>query len=418
MLKAELLAIGDELLIGQVLNTNAQWIAQELNQLGIVVSYMTTVSDSKEAIINALDKGLEHCDFIFITGGLGPTKDDITKHTLTEYFKGELTLNKDRLEKLRLYFEKRGRVMNTLNESQAMLPNNCFNIENEVGTACGMWFETSKNKSIISMPGVPYEMKDMMQKIILPKIKLKYFQNAIEHRTFRTFGIGESELASIIEDWETNLPSFLKLAYLPNVGQVRLRISGTHKDQDILSKTIKQQGNLLYSLIGEYIFGEGEEELEDVVGVLLTNKKINLSTAESCTGGYLAHKLTSVSGSSNYFIGSTIAYSNQVKVNELNVKEATISEYGAVSKETVSEMAENTRVKYNTDLALSTSGIAGPTGGSDEKPTGTIWIALATKEITITKKLQLGGDRKRNIHLASLHCLFLLYNYLIKDKTT
>jgi nicotinamide-nucleotide amidase len=415
MFKVEIIAIGDELLIGQVLNTNAQWLAQELNLIGLSVVKMITVSDTKEAILDAVDEAFKNADFIFITGGLGPTKDDITKHTLCEYFDTELVLDEQRLQALKDYFEKRLRIFNELNISQAMHPKDCYVVNNEVGTACGMWFKNKEGKNLISMPGVPYEMKDMMKKIIIPKIKEEHLGKSIQHRTIRTFGVGESTIAEKINDWENQLPEYLKLAYLPNIGQVRLRLSGIHDDVIVLSKEIGKQTQELRSLVADAYYGEGEDELEDVVGRLLTNKKLSLATAESCTGGYLAHKISSVAGCSNYYKGSVVAYSNEVKVSDLNVLQKTLDTFGAVSEETVKEMSQGLRGKYNTDFALSTSGIAGPSGGTEEKPVGTIWIALSFEGGVITKKLTLGPDRGRNIHLTALFCLDLLRRQLLID---
>lgn len=415
MFKVEIIAIGDELLIGQVLNTNAQWLAQELNLIGLSVVKMTTVSDSKQAILDAVDEAFKNADFVFITGGLGPTKDDITKHTLCEYFDTELVLDEQRLQALKDYFEKRLRIFNELNIGQAMHPKDCFVINNDVGTACGMWFKNKEGKNLISMPGVPYEMKDMMKKVIIPKIKEEHLGKSIQHRTIRTFGVGESTIAEKINDWENQLPVYLKLAYLPNIGQVRLRLSGIHDDGIVLSKEIDKQTQELKSLVADAYYGAGEDELEDVVGRLLTNKKLSLATAESCTGGYLAHKISSVAGCSNYYKGSVIAYSNEVKVTDLNVSQRTLDTFGAVSEETVKEMSQGLRGKYNTDFALSTSGIAGPSGGTEEKPVGTIWIALSFEGGVITKKLTLGPDRGRNIHLTALFCLDLLRRQLLID---
>lgn len=413
MIKAEILAIGDELLIGQVLNTNAQWLAQELNSVGISIVQMSTVSDQKQAIVDALDEGFKRADFIFITGGLGPTKDDITKIVLTEYFNTELVLDAQRLADLKYYFESKGREFNDLNTSQALYPKDCFVVNNECGTANGMWFTNLEGKVAISMPGVPYEMKDMMKKVILPKITKEFLGKSIQHRTIRTFGTGESTIAKKIENWEDQLPSFLKLAYLPNVGQVRLRLSGTHEDESVLKAEIDKQVKQLYSLISDIIYGEGEAEIEEVVGQLLKDNQATIATAESCTGGYLAHKVTSVAGSSSYFKGSVIAYANEVKINELGVLSSTLETFGAVSEQTVKEMAEGIRSKYKTTFALSTSGIAGPDGGTEEKPVGSVWIALATKDKTITKKLVLGTDRGRNIHLGALFSLDLLRRYIL-----
>lgn len=413
MIKAEIVAIGDEILIGQVLNTNAQWIAQRLNEVGVKPHYFSSISDSESSIVDAVKNGLERSDIMFITGGLGPTKDDITKHTLAKYFKSELIINEDRLQFMKDFCERRGKQLSELNKTQALVPDNCFVINNEVGSACGMWFKDDKGKIIISMPGVPYEMKDMMNKIIIPKIQEEMIGVPIVHRTIRTFGAWESVLAEEIEEWEENLPDFISLAYLPKIGMVRLRLSGQHKDEVFLNKEIDKQVSLLYKLIPQHIYGEEDDELESVVGQLLKTKGQTIATAESCTGGYISHKITSVSGSSSYYKGSVIAYSNEIKVQELNVEKHTLDNFGAVSEQTVSGMAEGIRSKYNTDFGLACSGIAGPDGGTEDKPVGTIWIAIASKDGIKTEKLMLSRTREFNIHLTALYTLNLLRNMLV-----
>lgn len=415
MTKAEIVAIGDEILIGQITNTNAKWIATEVNSIGIKPVQFSSIADDEQAILSTLDSALKRADVIFITGGLGPTKDDITKHTLTKYFDTKLILHQDRLEELKAYFESRGYVFRKANETQAMLPENCFIVRNEVGTASGMWFTTSSGKIVISMPGVPHEMKSMMTNVILPKLSNEVFKMPIIHRTIRTFGRGESDIAEEIEDLETNLPSYIKLAYLPKVGSVRLRLSGSHIDRKKLQDEIDSFVEALYERIPEAIFGEELDELESVLGDLLKERKATISTAESCTGGYIGSKLTSVPGSSNYFKGGVIAYSNQVKKDELSVKASTLKSYGAVSEEVVREMAENVKSKLATDYSIACSGVAGPSGGTDEKPVGTIWVAVSTPNRTITKKLQLGNKRDRNIHLTALHSINILRREIEND---
>jgi len=413
MTKAEIIAIGDEILIGQVINSNAPWIATNLNTNGISVQRFITISDNKQAIINALDDSLSKADVVFITGGLGPTKDDITKHTLCEYFDTSLILNEERLSILKEYFESRGRKMNPINEDQAMVPRDCVLINNEVGTACGMWFQDKNGKIVISMPGVPFEMKKMMLDAIIPKIKQEILQTPIKHRTVRTFGIGESDIASIIEDWETNLPSHIKLAYLPKIGMVRLRLSGSHIDENFLDTSIDEEIDKLYQLIPEYIYGEEDDELETVVAGILKEKNYTIATAESCTGGFIAHRLTSIPGSSSYFEGSVISYSNEIKINELDVPASIIASHGAVSEEVVTAMAKNIQAKYNTDVSIACSGIAGPGGGTEEKPVGTIWIAVTVKDRLITKQLSLSKQRDKNILLTCLYSLDLLRRELL-----
>ena len=413
MIKAEIVAIGDEILIGQVLNTNAQWIAQRLNEVGVKPHYFSSISDSESSIVDAVKNGLIRSDITFITGGLGPTKDDITKHTLTKFFGAKLILNEDRLQFMKDFCERRGKDLSELNKTQALVPDNCFVINNEVGSACGMWFSDDRDKIIISLPGVPHEMKDMMNKVIIPKIQEEMIGVPIIHRTIRTFGVWESVLSEQIEEWEENLPDFISLAYLPKIGMVRLRLSGQHKDEAFLKEEIDNQVKTLYKLIPQYIFGEEEDELESVIGALLKAKGQTIATAESCTGGYISHKITSVPGCSTYYKGSVIAYSNEIKVQELAVNEGTLDSFGAVSEQTVAEMAVGIKNKFNTDFGLACSGIAGPDGGTEEKPVGTIWIAIASKDGVKTEKLRLSRTREFNIHLTALHALNLLRNELL-----
>lgn len=407
MIQAEIITIGDEILIGQILDTNSQWIAQQLDQIGIKIKRTTSITDDKTAIIEALDYGVSNFDVLIFTGGLGPTKDDITKHTFCEYFDSELVVNEKHLEQLKLFFESRGRKMNSLNESQALIPSNCELIPNPIGTAPGMWFN-HQGTVIISMPGVPHEMKAIMTESAIPRLSVELKTETVIHRTVQTIGIGESDMALIIEDWENELPAYLKLAYLPNLGRVRLRLTGRHPDQILVNKEIDTQLDHLKTLIPEFIFGENDETIEDAIGKNLTAIKATIATAESCTGGYLAHQITKTPGSSNYYKGSIIAYSNEIKVNELGVLKETIDKNGAVSEEVVIEMAEGIRKKYNTTYGLSCSGIAGPDGGTTEKPVGTVWMALATNTETITFCKNFPKGRLENIHLTAIYLLDML----------
>lgn len=408
MTKAEIIAIGDEILIGQITNTNAKWIATEVNFIGVKPVQFTAIADDEKAIVSSLDLALTRADVVFMTGGLGPTKDDITKHTLTKYFNTKLVLDERRLEELKAYFDSRGYVFRKANETQALLPENCFVVRNELGTASGMWFTTPEGKIVISMPGVPSEMKGMMIKVILPRLAEQVVKTPIIHRTIRTFGRGESDIAEQIEDIETALPSYIKLAYLPKVGSVRLRLSGSHLDENRLRTQIDKVVEKLYDRLSIDIFGEELDELESVLGDLLRERGETICTAESCTGGYIGHKLTSIPGSSAYFKGGVIAYSNEVKVNDLLVKESTLDKYGAVSEQVVIEMAENAKNKFGTDYSIACSGVAGPGGGTEDKPIGTIWLAICMPSKTLTKKLKLGNKRERNIHLTALHSINLL----------
>lgn len=405
---AELISIGDELLIGQTLNTNAQWLGQKLDSIGIKPAYCSTIGDNKQDILDAFQTAEARADIVFITGGLGPTKDDITKKVLCQYFDTELKMDSQRLIELQDFFSSRGREMNELNKLQAMTPKNCTPITNTVGTANGMWFE-KEDTIFISMPGVPFEMKEMITSYILPKIKKQVGSEGIYHKTIKTIGIGESDLSILIENWENSLPSHIKLAYLPSYGQVKLRLSGYGKSQEELSDEVNLLFNQLRPLINQYIYTfDDTTSLEHSVAQLLSSRQLTISTAESCTGGNLAGILTSIPGSSSYFVGGVIAYSNKIKEDELNVSSETLKQHGAVSEATIIEMAQNVRLKHKTNIGIATSGIAGPGGGSEQKPVGTTWIAYSDDSQTITKKLQLTKDRGHNIKYTCIAALNLV----------
>ncbi|HPT13669.1 MAG TPA: competence/damage-inducible protein A [Bacteroidales bacterium] len=410
---AEIITIGDELLIGQVIDTNSAWMATKLNEHGIGVKQITSISDNREHILTTLKEASQRANLILITGGLGPTKDDITKTTLCEYFSTGLVFSEIAYKGVSRLFRNRGLTVTDLNRQQAMVPENCTVIPNSNGTAPGMWFQ--KDEIIyVSMPGVPFEMKAMMENEVLPRLAGKSNYSII-HRTILTEGIGESFLAAKIASWENNLPSEIKLAYLPQPGMVRLRLTAKGTDKLILEKELKDSVDELFKLAGEYIFGEGEETLQNITGQLLKKYGKTLATAESCTGGYLAHLITSISGSSEYFKGSVIAYANEIKERMLGVEPETLAKHGAVSEETVKQMAEGIRSKFKVDYAVATSGIAGPTGGSPEKPVGTTWIAIASPSGTIAKKFMLGDHRERNIQRAAISALSLLRKKILED---
>lgn len=410
-IKGEIIAIGDEILIGQTLDTNSHYLSRELALLGISVHYITAIHDKKEALLNAFKTAEKRSDIVIITGGLGPTKDDITKHTLCEYFEGKLVTNQQRLKELADFFTKRGKPFNELNQTQALQPDVCTALHNAVGTANGMWFERNK-KVFVSMPGVPYEMKYIFEHSVKEKIKDFFETPKIIHRIIRTIGIGESDLAIKIEEWENNLPGNFGLAYLPSMSAVKLRISVTVQDEKTIQDRLNQIVNDLYSLIGEYIYAEGDIEFETYIASLLTERNLSISTAESCTGGYLAHLLTRTPGSSAYYKGSVLAYSNEIKMQELNVSEDTLKEHGAVSEETVIQMAENIRRKFNTDIGIATSGIAGPGGGTENKPVGTVWIACSTEKGNSTKLYNFNRNRELNIKLTAQFALNLIRKHL------
>ena len=410
-----LISIGDELLIGQTINTNAAWLGEQLNLLGFKVIAGLVIPDDKVAIENALND-FSSADLIIMTGGLGPTKDDITKHTLCNYFDTKLERKLEIESKIIAYFQSRELPILQTNKDQALLPAACEVLPNSRGTASGMWFE--KNNTIyVSLPGVPYEMKGLINECVIPKLLSRNKdENTLVHRTVRTHGMGESFLAEIIKDWEDNLSADeIKLAYLPSPGIVKLRLSLVGKDGKKIVDTLNKHIDLLYEIIPNQVYGYEDDTMEGVVGDLLTAQNVSISTAESCTGGAVAKMITSVSGSSNYFEGSVICYSNISKINQLHVQESALHAYGAVSQEVVEQMAIGVKRKLNTDYGLATSGIAGPTGGTAEKPVGTIWIALASKSGVISKKLNLGYSRDRNIHVTSLSVLNMLRLELLKN---
>lgn len=413
-MNAELITIGDELLIGQTVDTNGSWMGEQLNLLGIKVSQISSIRDDRSHILSSLDIAINRSQLVLITGGLGPTNDDITKNTLCEYFDSTLTVNTQVLEKITAYFSSRNLKMLQVNSDQALLPDNCEVLHNSRGTASGMWFE--KNKVIfIALPGVPYEMKGIFLDAIVPKLKDKKLVSNVVNKTVKTQGIGESFLAEIIKDWEDEINrSGLKLAYLPSPGIVKLRISAFGGDEKILSQRIEYFIAQLKELIPDYIYGYEKDKIEEVVGNLLRKRKSTLSLAESCTGGNIAHMITGISGSSDYYKGSIVAYSNELKESFLNVDPNSIISYGAVSKQVVEQMALGSNKQFNTDYSIASSGIAGPNGGSDEKPVGTVWIAVANKNRVISKKLTLGDNRERNILISSLSALNMLRLMLIK----
>ena len=413
-INAELLTIGDELLYGQIVDTNAQWMSVAMSNAGIKVIRKTTVGDEEGEILNAFAEAESRADIVLITGGLGPTSDDRTKPCLAKYFDCPLKINEEALAEVTEFFKSRGRELTDVNRQQAALPECCEKITNKVGTAPGMWFARNK-KVFVSMPGVPHEMKLMMTDIIVPKLKQTFKTTIIHHQVIRTIGIGESFLAEKISTWEKSLPSHIKLAYLPGLGEVKLRLTAIGDSVSSLKLETDILTEKLIPLAGEYVYGYGEEPLESVIGKILLEKKLTLSIAESCTGGYLSHLITSVPGSSEYFQGSMVPYAYEIKMAQLGVKPETLKTYGAVSEETIREMANLVREKFNTDVGVATSGIAGPGGATPEKPVGTIWIACADKKRTVTRKLQLSKDRMVNIQFASLAALNLMRTSLRED---
>ena len=403
----EIISIGDEILYGQTLDTNSHWISGALDQIGIKVIRKSTVPDLEAEILTSFQEAEKRADVILITGGLGPTKDDLTKPLLAKYFGVDLVMNQEALSDIEQLFTKANRKMTDLNRMQAELPANCEKITNQLGTAPGMWFN-ERGKIFVSMPGVPYEMKRMMTDFIIPRLQSELVSYHVVHQMIMTIGIPESSLAEKIKDWEESLPKHLKLAYLPTKNTVKLRITATGPDRDVLEKDIKDQLSGLKPLIEKYIFGYDEGNIEFFIGKKLREEKKTVACAESCTGGFLSHLITSIPGSSAYFKGAVIAYSNEVKHDVLNVDKDTLEKHGAVSEEVVLQMAKNVREKLNADIGLSISGVAGPDGGTKEKPVGLIWFGYSDKEKTIAKKYNFSKDRILNIEFGARKALDLL----------
>ncbi len=410
---AEIITIGDEILYGQTLDTNAHWISGKLDENGIRVVRRTTCGDNEQEIVKALAEAEQHADLILITGGLGPTSDDITKTCLARYFDSEIKPNEQALRELEHYMANRGRALNELTRQQASLPDKCKHITNNRGTAAGMWFNKN-GKIFIAMPGVPHEMKHMMSHHVIPRLRETYELPVIYHKFVRLTGIGESWLAEKIEVWENNLPDNVKLAYLPTYGDIKMRLTAYGNDVKILEKQVRGLIDSLLPLIDKYVYGFDDNPLEVVIGNILRERNEKLAIAESCTGGFIAHKITSVAGSSDYFNGGIVPYQNEMKVKLLGVQPATLEAHGAVSEETVREMAVNVKDRFNADWGLASSGIAGPGGGTPEKPVGTIWIACAGPSGIRAKKLRLTKDRDVNIRLSAVLAMFILYQSLVK----
>jgi len=412
MVYASIVTIGDELLIGQVIDTNSAWIARKLNGIGIAVRRRLAIGDNHDEIIKMLDDERRQADVILMTGGLGPTSDDITKKVLSYYFGGKLVVNEEALSNVKYLFENIFRRPATeINLKQAEVPDNCHVIQNKRGTAPGMVF-VKDAVTYISMPGVPYEMKGMMETAVLSLLKERYTLPVIEHRTLLTAGIGESSLAEMIRGFEDTLPDTLRLAYLPAYGMVRLRLSAAGSDGPALQAQIDDQFSRLKALTQEYLVTDADESLQEVVGKLLLEKKRTVSTAESCTGGYIAHLITTIPGASRYYEGSVVSYSYGIKEQLLGVHEKTLENFGAVSEETVIEMLEGLLERMNTDYGLAVSGIMGPEGGTPEKPVGTVWMAAGDKKNHTTQKINLRFNRERNIEVTAAMALNFLRKFI------
>ena len=414
---ASIITIGDELLIGQTIDTNSAWIGQELNKIGVWLKRRVAVGDVWDDIWNALDAESKESDIIIITGGLGPTADDITKPLLCKYFGGKLIVNEDVLTHVKYLFDKvyrRPGPMLERNLKQAEVPDVCTVLHNAKGTAPGMWFEKS-GKIYISLPGVPHEMKGLMTNEVLPRIPKHFQLPFIIHRTAFTMGTGESMIAEKIKDFETGLPDHIKLAYLPGYGMVKLRLTAKGDDKEKMERELDEKFYILKELVDEWLVTDKDENLATVVTKILKEKNKTIGTAESCTGGYIAHLITSNPGSSVGYKGSIISYANDVKENILGVSDKTLRTVGAVSEETVIQMVKGAIEKLNVDFAVATSGIMGPDGGTDEKPVGTVWIAAGNKGKVQTAKLAFRFDRERNIEMTSHTALNFLRKFILAN---
>jgi nicotinamide-nucleotide amidase len=411
---ASIITIGEELLIGQVIDTNSAWLAQQLNLLGIRIIKKTSIPDDAISIKSTLKHAMLESDIILLTGGLGPTKDDITKSTLAEFFNTQLETNTEVLEHIKTILSIYKVGMNKLNEKQAELPEKSEVLFNEVGTAPGMLFRDN-GKMVVSMPGVPAEMKHIFTERLIPLLRNKS-KTTIIHKTIHTIGIPESNMAVLLEDWETNLPKEISLAYLPSFGKLRLRMSARGTDSLQLQQLLNNEQQKLEELLGEAIFAYDDESLEESIGKLLLKNNLTLSTAESCTGGNIARTLTSVPGASAYYKGSIIAYANEVKTDKLFVPKDVLKTYGAVSKQTVETMAVGANKSMNTDISLSVSGIAGPDGGTIEKPVGTIWMAIAYRDKKVFSEVfRFRGNREFNINRTTVAALNLIRKFILAE---
>ncbi len=399
-MKAFILPIGDEVLIGQIVDSNSAWIAQQLNQQGLSVRHAMSVGDAREEIMDSLRFALSQADIVLITGGLGPTKDDITKKTIADFFGVGMTFHQNTWERIVDFFKKRNREPGEAHYNQCFMPDNALILTNTMGSAPGMWFEY-EGKIIVSMPGVPSEMKYLMEAEVLPRLKTIFKGEPIEHRTIMTAGAGETDLAVLVKDFEQNLPDYLKLAYLPAYGLVRLRLTGRHADEAFLNKTIDEKADEMEKLVSRFAYARDGESLEENLGKILKAKGKTISTAESCTGGMIAQRITGISGASAYYQGSLVAYDNNVKINNLGVRVETIVAHGAVSEECVKEMVVGACRVLKTDMAIVTSGILGPGGGSPEKPVGLIWIGIGNAENTQTFKININRSRAINNDFAT-----------------
>jgi len=406
--KVEIITIGDEILIGQIVDTNSAWMATELNKCGFELAQITSVHDDANHIVESLEMALKRADVILFTGGIGPTKDDITKQTLTQFFNTKLIFDESVIQNIEQLFSTRPNfVLNELTRLQAMVPEDCTVIQNVFGTAPLTWFERD-GKVVVSMPGVPYEMKNAMSTEIIPRLQKHFKTPVLLHKNVQVYGYGESSLALLIADWENELPEFISLAYLPNSGIVKLRLSGLLDDVLALEFAMNQQIDKLKNILGPAIIAFEDIPIEKLIGNLLTSKGLMIATAESCTGGNIAHKFTLIPGSSEFFKGSVVAYSNEVKLSVLGVSAEAIEVHGAVSQVVVEQMAEGVRKLMKADISVATSGVAGPTGGTPEKPVGIVWISVSSAEKTVSREFSFGSLREQNIIRSTQAALVML----------
>ncbi len=411
---ASIITIGDELLIGQTIDTNSAWMAQELNKIGVWVKRRVAVGDTREDIWQELDEESRDSQIILITGGLGPTADDITKPLLCEYFGGKMIVNNEVLEHVKNIFARLTRPMIERNAKQAEVPDVCTVLMNARGTAPGMLFRKD-GRIFISMPGVPHEMKGIMTDEVLPLLQREFKMAFILHRTLLTAGVGESFLADLIEHWENQLPSFIKLAYLPNYGMVRLRLTASGSEKEMMEKELDAQFNQLQQIVKDHLVVTEDLPLEKALGDLLKQKGKSIATAESCSGGYIAHLITSIPGSSDYFKGTVVSYSYDAKETILGVNHETLETKGAVSEETIKEMFDGLLRVTTADYGIATSGIMGPGGGTEDKPVGTVWVAVGSRKKMVAKRLQFRHDRLKNIELTAANAMLMMFQF-IRDE--
>ena len=414
-MQAEIITIGDEILIGQIVDSNSAFISKELNKIGVSVYQITSVQDDREHILTSMKEAGERSSVVIVTGGLGPTKDDVTKHALCEFFEDELVRDDAVLRHIEELFKKYiSTPISDLNREQAMVPSKATVLHNEFGTAPGLWIKKGET-AYVSLPGVPYEMRNLITKAVLPKIVEEYERPHIVHKTIMTYGLGESAIAEKLEDWENNLPSLIKFAYLPSLGSVRLRLSAKGHDKDALMAVIEEQVKKLNPLIGDIIYGEEEEDgrIEKQIGTLLTDKKMTLATAESFTGGSIAERITAVPGASNYFKGSMVCYATEAKVSLLGVPQELIDEHTVVSEEVAIAMANNVKKKLKADFSIATTGNAGPTKGDSDADVGTVYIAISTPKGTFAQKFVMGKHRERVVKKSVNKAFELLYKEIL-----